>query len=48
MAITGSTRMQSATILMYAIGIALFEYHKFKFLGKEKPKDYNFKSETTK
>jgi N-acetylmuramic acid 6-phosphate etherase len=31
MAITGSTRMQSTTILMYAIGLAMFGYHKLFF-----------------
>ncbi|KRX04134.1 hypothetical protein PPERSA_08349 [Pseudocohnilembus persalinus] len=35
-AITGSTRMQCTTILMYGIGLALLHYHKLTQISKEK------------
>ena len=35
MGVTGSTRMQSTTILMYAIGLALLKYYKLKLISKE-------------
>jgi len=35
MAITGSTRMQSSTILMYAIGLGIFGYHMLRGISKE-------------
>lgn len=35
MAITGSTRMQSTTILMYYIGLAMFGYYRIREVSKK-------------
>lgn len=47
MGITGSTRMQSTTILMYAFGLALFGYYKFLNMTRQEA-DKSFLERATK